>query len=73
MQLCDKASAHQPRATFVLLASHCDGAGGGGGGGGGAAVGEVISLLSLSLSLFLVIPDLDTDFGKLVGAHRDGA
>lgn len=71
MQLCDKASARQPRATFVLLASHCDGAGGGGGGGAGR--GEVISSLSLSLSLFLVIPDLDTDFGELVGAHRDGA
>lgn len=29
MQLCDKASARQPRATFVLLASQCAAAGGG--------------------------------------------
>lgn len=56
MQLCDKASARQPRATFVLLASHC---------GIAAAGGEGLSPRScLSLSLFLVIPDLDTDFGS---------
>lgn len=66
MQLCDKASARQPRATFVLLASHCGDAGGGGG-------GELSPRSCLSLSLFLVIPDLDTDFGELVGARRDGA
>lgn len=52
MQLCDKASVRQPQATFVLLASHCGGAGGG-----------VLSPRScLSPSLFLAIPDLDTDF-----------
>lgn len=64
MQLCDKASARQPRATFVLLASHCGAAGG----------GCTLSPRScLNPSLFLVIPDLDTDFRELVGARRGGA
>lgn len=56
MQLCDKASARQPRASFVLLDSPC------GGGGGGEGLSPAATCLSPSL--FLVIPGLDTSSGS---------
>lgn len=65
MQLCDKASARQPRATFVLLASHC---------GIAAAGGE--GLISSLMFKSLIIPGhprFGHRFRELVGARRGGA
>lgn len=56
MQLCDKASARQPRGSFAPLDSHC-----GGSGGGALSPAATRSCLSLIIPGH---PSLDTDLGS---------